>query len=738
MDPIAQSDRGSSGCRLRPVMMLVLLVAAGVPAGASELLRVPELGVQMRVPEGWSAVEVTDGGAVIAAQKEAADRLEIAVWQPLVARPSAASAALAHEQVLGTRLSYTRQSHEPFVAADGSAAVFAHGLVQTAEGARYACLFSAYCIGEKYFILGTFCPEADAARVSTAYLDEAARSFAKLGTNGKTRVAAGPNGQEPPAEIDEPPAAGGTTPVSEPITPDRPGTSAENAPAEADAGNGAATGLVVPGPSDAVPDEPRGTEGLVPVSSGESPAATTGPASATPGTEPTEVATTAETAAQIPVVPGDLDLHRDPLGFALAAPSGWQVETVDGCVMSWPKERPRAGGIVVWPVVGSLTVNGEARVQYLARSWAMQLGTTWRTTSTRQSEEAQKVWVCQGETVLDGEPMVALAVLARSENLDVLSILMARADLSVEDRMTLARALSSFESVPLWVDASPAAAAGVWVAEDGALRVEGQPGWELSGGVSLYNEVPVIAIEGRHRDTGARFSWRQPEVPCFKHPSDRLLAAGWQEGAQFAPDLGVDSLVLQRRTSAIAACRQRSMGTRTLGITSSRELPAAATLLDGGEGAYASTETTELCTVCLGAVGPAPGHFGRDCWMVASLLYEGPPEALDAAGGALRSMIESVRVLDGWPATSEQRETLRARVHAAQTVAGALPQSGDPQEMAPVLPALNHLVPDGAPEAIQGEVPAELSRIWRAASRREGAQELLPELLSAAAEQPAS
>lgn len=729
MNGLARLDWASAECRLRPMMALMLLLAAAVQTGASELLPVPQLGVQLRVPEGWRAVEINDGGAVLATTKEASERLEIAVWQPLAAKPSAASAALAHEQVLSSRLAYARQSHEPFVAADGSPAVRAHGLVQTTDGARYACLFSAYCIGDKYFILGTFCPEADTARVSAAYLDEAARSFAKLGSNGTSRVAANPNGRKPPAN------GGGTPPAPGPVAPDKPGASGGDAPPPAGADPGPPA---VPGASDAIPDEPRGTDGSAPVPSGETPAEPTGPAVTTPGTEPTEVTAPAPTTAQVSVVPGDLDLHRDPLGFALAAPSGWQVETVDGCVMCWPKERPRAGGIVVWPVVCSQTAGGEGRVQYLARSWAMQFGTTWRSRSTRQSTDARNVWVCRGETVLDGEPMAAVAVLARSENLDVLSILLARASLSVEDRMTLARALSSFESVPLWVDASPAVAAGAWVAEDGALQVQGLPGWELSGGVSLYNEVPVIALEGRHRDTGARFAWRQPEVPCFKHPSDRLLAAGWQEGAQFAPDQGVDSLVLQRRTGAVAVCRRRSMGTRTLGVTSSRELPAVAALLDGGEGAFASTETTELHTVCLGAVGPAPGHFGRDCWMVASLLYEGPPEALNAAGGALRSVIESVRVLDGWPGTAEQRETLRARVHAAQAVAATLPESGNPQEMAPVLPALNHLVPDGAPEAIQGEVPAELSQIWRAASRRDGAQELLPELLSGGAGQPTS
>jgi len=685
-------SRSAPGRSMLLFCLLCLPLLAAGPARGAQVLRILQLGVQLRVPDTWRLLETpTQSGAVLGGGEDPDARMEVVVWQPIASGLSAAAAAGAHEQVLGASLSYTHRSAQHFTAADGSEAVLTHGLVETADGARAAALFAAYCIDGTYYVLGTFCSPEQTEHVLATYLTEATRTFSKTGTRLPEMLVAPAPGTHPATRPtgDDP-----LHPQPATVTTDPPPTPDDPPAPDAD-----------PGPA----PEPTATRPDLPTPPADPPPAVEDP---TPS-----------------VVPRDFSIHRDPLGFAMAAPQGWAIATEDGCITCWPPERPRKAGLVIWPVLSG-QAPGEQRVQFLARSLAMRLRTTWRTVSTRRAGESDRVWVCRGEMVVDDEPLQAVAVLARSENLDVLTLLLARDGLPAADRLTLARALSSFESVPLWVDASPATTPGVWIAQDGALRADPPPGWEVAGGVVLYNEMPAIEVQGVHRGTGARFYWRQPELPCLKHPSQRLLDAGWKEGAHFAPDRGVDSLVLAARVTAVTACRDRTMAGNKVGVTKARELLTAAAMLEGGEGAYASTETAEMVATCIGAVGAAPQEFGRDCWMVATLMVEASQDTVASTCAALRAFIESVRLLDGWPATEEQRRTLRARVAGAREAVQALPPAPESADTpAPAIPALDHLVPDGSARAIQGEVPVELSRLWRLASSEDTALQQLPELL---------
>ena len=692
MNRFMTPSRSAPGRSMLLFCLLWLPLVAANPARGAQVLRIPHLGMQLRVPEAWRLLEPPpQSGAVLGCSDDPDARMEVVVWQPIAAGLSAAAAARAHEQILSASVSYTHQSAQDFTAADGSEAVLTQGLVKTSDGAPAAALFSAYCIDDTYYVLGTFCGPEQTGQVLTAYLTEAMRTFSRIGTRlPEMLVAAAPETRPTTSPTAEDPLR----PEPATVTADPPPTPDDPLTPDADPG---------------LPLAPTATNPDLPTPPADPPAAVEDP---TPS-----------------LVPRDLTLHRDPLGFAMAAPEGWIIGTEDGCVTCWPSERPRKAGLVIWPVLSGQGP-GEQRLQFLARSLAMHLRTTWRTLSTRRAGESDRVWVCRGETVVDDEPIQAVAVLARSENLDVVTLLLARDGLSAADRLTLARALSSFESVPLWVDAGPSTTPGAWIAQDGALRAEPPLGWEVSGGVVLYNEMPAIEVQGVHRGTGARFYWRQPELPCLKHPSQGLLDAGWKEGAHFAPDRGVDSLVLAGRVSAVTACRDRTMAGNKVGVTKARELLTAGAMLEGGEGAYASTETAEMVTTCIGAVGTAPQEFGRDCWMVATLMVEATQDTVASTFAALRAFIESVRLLDGWPATEEQRGTLRARVAGAREAVRALPPApGSGDTPATVIPALSHLVPDGSARAIQGEVPAELSRLWGLASSEDTARRQLPELL---------
>jgi hypothetical protein len=321
-----------------------------------------------------------------------------------------------------------------------------------------------------------------------------------------------------------------------------------------------------------------------------------------------------------------------------------------------------------------------------------------------------------------------VAVLAPAGGLDLLQVAMFAAGAAEDDRLRLAEALGSFSLDPLYVVPPGDPKAGRWTDALGALKASTQDGWVVSGGVRLYNGAPVIEVEGSHLATGARFTWRQPEVPAFKALTDELRAAGWQEGAEFPPDRGTDPVILARRPGPEAVARARATFPGSSVIASSASTRAAR-LLAGSAGAVAEARSSDRQAVALVATGPAPAELGPDCWFVATLRFEGPRATYKAAGLALRRFILSADVPTSWDGTPQEKVALLALLDRARDAANDLPSEGPPLGASlTVAPALNFRAPETAQGAEQLVCPASACWLWRLAASRDGAHQVLPEL----------
>lgn len=631
-------------CVALACVMSLALGAVVCCADTAQVLRIPGLGVQMRVPEGWGILAQVEGsGVTLGPPGGGPPTLDVFVWEPVADELSAEAGALAHEQVLAARFAYTRQSHEPFVAGRRTDAILATGIVQTAGGERHASLFAAYVIGRRYFVVGTFCEVDEVGSVRAAFFDDAVRTFSRAGT------------RLPPGTTVEPAA---------PVTPVGPET---------------------PGPA----------------------------------------------ARREPGVPPAREAHRDRLGFSIEVPRGWSVSVEEGCVLVWPPGRPRDYGAAIWPLLRGENAPVQDRARRALTAWAELIGSDCRILQTRLASGQEVSAVCAGELELDGKAAQALAAFVPGRGFEVLQVAVFHPEASDEDRMALATVLASFESVPLWTAPESARTAGEWVDREGALKALVDHDWVVVGGVRLYNDMLAIDIEGRHPRSGARFSWRQPELPCYKDLSQELVAAGWREGSEFPPDRGIEPLALARRPNALAACRQRILAGGRLSIRSSGPAPRVSGLLPGGEGAFAHALGAAEEASCLCSVADAPTALGHGCWMAARLRYEGPRGMHEGAGAALRRLILSMEANPKWPAREGERKALDALLTGAREAAADLPATAPTLSPHPgVRPLLDALVARGSPDARRIRLPENITWLWNSASDVPGARLHLPELLS--------
>ena len=439
---------------------------------------------------------------------------------------------------------------------------------------------------------------------------------------------------------------------------------------------------------------------------------------------------TPEPPAREPTVPAILTPHRDRLGFALPIPRGWVVTVQQGCVQAWPPDRPRRWGAITWPLLREGDLPIEARAAHAMREAARLLGGQMRALEVRPAAGPHRTVVCSALLTLDGNALRAVGTLVAGADHDILQVVLFAPDTSEEDRLRLARVPAGFESAPVWVAPPAEAGEAEWVDRDGALQARVPGDWVVIGGLRLHNGMVALDIEGRHPPSGARFAWRQPELPCHKDLTPALAAAGWREGSEFPPDQGIDALIIAPRPEAVIAARRRALAGGALTLQTSGTAPRAARLLPGGEGAAAHAAGGTDEATCLLAVADAPARLGDDCWMTAALRHEGPRDAHRAAGAALRGMILSAQVNPRWLASDEERGQLRALLAGAREAAADLPAEAPRVEAAPparpvyAAPATEDTL--GARRLSLNETPPWL---WRLATDPAGARRRLPELL---------
>lgn len=717
---------------------------------ATRDLAIPGLNLQVRVPADWIITRTVPGhGAVIGPRDDDGPSIEILTWEPLAEKLSASAAGQAHEQVLAARMSYTHLSAEPFVAADRSPSVVVTGTVRTPEGMERTALFAAYLFGRRYYVMGLFCEAGQVADIRRELFDVAARTLSPLGT---------PLPASAMAAVPEPrvvaPSSSATAPV--PILP-----SSEPGPTQV---GPLAAGSPLESPRTALSGNPavappRGTPVTPPVTL---PTADVSPSTDAPGgrdapplvattltgtalAEPAQVGTAVPASppttpsvtvppveSPAPVAPPSrllqkLVSYQDKVGFALQTPADWNVSVQYGCLFAWPTTQPRDVGLVVWPVVRTRNAPLEERAAQVLADLAGLLGGRWKPRESRLLTGQDVAALCTGELEVDKRPLQAVAMLLPGQGADVLEVALAHAEVSDEDRAALAVLLAGVELPRDWSVRSLDPAGAGWSDPGGALAGDGQAGWLTRGSLRMYNGVPAIDVEGRHLLTGARFWWRQPEVPAYKDLTDALAQVGWREGAQFPPDRGMQPLVLRKRPSVsdLARSLANSEGARAQSIASS---PVAGNLLVGGEGVRAELVAEGMEGALLGAVASAPRELGADTWLAGSMGYLAPTGSGAQAGDALRRAVLSVRLQNDWQGSAEDRAAVQGRLAGAARVAALLPTvAASTTPTATTVPVLTTLVP-GDSSGHQVSLAADLSWPWRSGPSASATGAALPEL----------
>lgn len=464
-------------------------------------------------------------------------------------------------------------------------------------------------------------------------------------------------------------------------------------------------------------------------------AATPAPTIATTPEKPTVPAPVV--AEPLPVVeyagvPSELVTYEDGLGFTVQAPSGWPVGVDEGCVLIWSPDTPVRYGVAIWPLLRTDKVVIQERAMTAVKAWAEMLGAGVRITQERLASGPELTAVLSGELRLDGTGLSFVAALVPSQALDVLQVLILGDDAPESDRCTLAQVLASFTCPALQI-ASQAGDGGTdWRDSTQAIQAHVDSGWLVTGGVTIYNEQPVINLVGRHLASGASFTWQQPEMPCFKSLTPALTAAGWQEGADYPPDRGTQPLVLARKLPVAELARRRSVGESGYKVVSAASTPHAAQLLKGGQGAGSTASDALGQASCLCAVAAAPAELGEDCWMAATLRYEGPRDSYQSAGAALRTLILSASVPTEAGATPQQKVALMGLIEGAKQAALDLPAKGpELAAVRKVTPAFSLLVTDNLARSRSVTFTPNLGWLWKVAADAAKGRQHLPELFPA-------
>ena len=89
---------------------IIGLLAALTSVAVASPLQLPSLGVQLELPDGWAVTKTVPGQGVTLSPPGGGAALDVIVWSPVADKLSASAAAQAHEDVLATRLTYTRQT----------------------------------------------------------------------------------------------------------------------------------------------------------------------------------------------------------------------------------------------------------------------------------------------------------------------------------------------------------------------------------------------------------------------------------------------------------------------------------------------------------------------------------------------------------------------------------------------------------------------------------------------------
>lgn len=357
--------------------------------------------------------------------------------------------------------------------------------------------------------------------------------------------------------------------------------------------------------------------------------------------------------------------YRDPLGFSLQLPPGWNVrgDAKSGRAVA---QSPDGAEVVIWPVFvpGRLDSAG-ARPVLRTLASRVAPGIQW---SAPQPAGAAAVRTTGRSSSRRGSAIFSWAVSPKGTAgcVYVVSCGAAQFDAQAE---VFGKILQSFSALGAPAGAGPPAPSVRYVRwqdpKESAFTTEVPADWRTSGGLFRYAPVDTRgAIEMVSPDGRIRITAGDAEIPKFTEPNQTLQWTGFTEGSWYSPGYGVNMMVRRYLTGLDFAQEyvqtKVARGCGRLSLADARErndLTDAINRIYAQAGGFmnVSLSAGETAFAC----GDQRGYYfaatlrtagqGMGLWNVEYLYgFIAPADKVDLARVVLTHLIETFQINPSW------------------------------------------------------------------------------------------
>ncbi len=248
--------------------------------------------------------------------------------------------------------------------------------------------------------------------------------------------------------------------------------------------------------------------------------------------------------------------HKDPHGFSIAHPQGWQVKLLgSGCiVVSEDTDNLIGPTAIIWTMSLKNPASSKEVLESLVNIIKL-TNPTFNITSERGLDTKTKDTVLKADyTELLTGLNYKMFLMCSVDNKNVMvSGFFAPTDSYSVEKITLVRILNSFKIEPSLRDpkrTAPPAKDFVLYRDpnEGAFTLLVPKGWLVRGGLTRPYVDAAVALEIK-KDASAKTAiyFEQPATPTFTEPNQTLAMAGFVEGSKYNASYGAaqDSIVMR-------------------------------------------------------------------------------------------------------------------------------------------------------------------------------------------------
>lgn len=273
--------------------------------------------------------------------------------------------------------------------------------------------------------------------------------------------------------------------------------------------------------------------------------------------------------------------HKDPQGFSVPAPRGWNV-TPDTRTGRVTLEGPSAERVLIWPVFIPGSIQPQSAGAVLGRLAELSLrGVEWQPSQPVGPSAVRMFGQAEGQTLV---AVFSWAATPRGTG-GCLYLGQAPSGRFRESADIMAGIMAGFRATGAPIrenqDKEPPVRYVRWTdPREQAFSVEVPQGWQVNGGLFRFASVDIRgAIEVVSPDGEVRITAGDAELPTFTVPTQMHMMTGFREGSWYSPGYGVNMMV-RRYMPGLAfaqeyAASKVARGCTDVQVTEARERPDA-------------------------------------------------------------------------------------------------------------------------------------------------------------------